>query len=612
MIRKLETKKYDFVVIGGGMSGICAALAAARNGAKTALIHNRSVLGGNASSEVRIHISGASDSQKKPELEESGILYELMLDNKAQNDWFSYPLWDAVLFNKVRFQQNLDLYMNTVMLDADCEQSLITRVRCFQETTEKHLVLEAPLFADCTGNGTLGYFVGAEFMTGSESRADFGELHAPEKTNNFRMGNTILFRAVNRGEPVKFTPPPFAKKLTEQDLHLRIHSSKLPDYSQAEDPEEYRRVSSVSSAGIEYGYWWLELTGDGEDIIEEYEDIRDELYAYFYGVWDHIKNGGDHGAQNYDLEWVGALPGMRESRRLRGDYILNERDILNHRMFEDSVAYGGWGIDLHAPHGLKDRDLLPSQVWTFDGTYTIPYRCYYSKNIKNLFMAGRNISASKLGMASTRVIGTCAVGGQAVGSAAALCVKKGVLPRELCGSVFELQQLILKDDGFIPGVKNEDKGDLARYAEFTASSHIADFLPQCVISGVSREFGAGYHSWRCKMESYGAWIHARLAFPAELSQINVTFDSNFNYSVRVTMSPARQKQQRRGVPPELTRDFDIVLYNDEKIVKTVQVRNNHQRFCPCYFEKTLCDSFKIKIRATNGADTVCIFEIRAY
>ena len=612
MIRKIETKKYDFVVIGGGMSGICAALAAARNGAKTALIHNRSVLGGTASSEVRIHISGASDSQKKPELEESGILYELMLDNKAQNDWFSYPLWDAVLFNKVRFQQNLDLYMNTVMLDADCEQSLITRVRCFQETTEKHLVLEAPLFADCTGNGTLGYFVGAEFMTGSESRADFGELHAPEKTNNFRMGNTILFRAVNRGEPVKFTPPPFAKKLTEQDLHLRIHSSKLPDYSQAEDPEEYRRVSSVSSAGIEYGYWWLELTGDGEDIIEEYEDIRDELYAYFYGVWDHIKNGGDHGAQNYDLEWVGALPGMRESRRLRGDYILNERDILNHRMFEDSVAYGGWGIDLHAPHGLKDRDLLPSQVWTFDGTYTIPYRCYYSKNIKNLFMAGRNISASKLGMASTRVIGTCAVGGQAVGSAAALCVQKGILPRELCGSVFELQQLILKDDGFIPGVKNEDKGDLARYAEFTASSYLEDFLPQCVISGVSREFGDGRHSWRCKMESYGAWIHARLAFPAELSQINVTFDSNFNYSVRVTMSPARQKQQRRGVPPELTRDFDIVLYKDEKIVKTVQVRNNHQRFCPCRFEKTLCDSFKIKIRATNGADTVCIFEIRAY
>ena len=137
MIRKTETEKYDFVVVGGGMSGICAALSAARNGAKTALVHNRSVLGGNASGEVRIHISGASDSQKKPELEESGILYELMLDNKAVNDWFSYPLWEAVLFNKVRFQQNLDLYLNTVMYDADCENGIVTRVRCFQETTEK-------------------------------------------------------------------------------------------------------------------------------------------------------------------------------------------------------------------------------------------------------------------------------------------------------------------------------------------------------------------------------------------------------------------------------------------------------------------------------------------
>ena len=525
MIRKTETEKYDFVVVGGGMSGICAALSAARNGAKTALVHNRSVLGGNASGEVRIHISGASDSQKKPELEESGILYELMLDNKAVNDWFSYPLWEAVLFNKVRFQQNLDLYLNTVMYDADCENGIVTRVRCFQETTEKHIVLKAPLFADCTGNGTLGYFAGAEFMTGSESRADFGEPHAPDEPNNYRMGNTILFRAVNRGEPVKFTPPPFAKKLTEEDLRLRVHSSKLPDYSQAEDPEEYRRVSSVSSAGIEYGYWWLELTGDSEDIIDDYEDIRDELYAYFYGVWDHIKNGGDHGAQNYDLEWVGALPGMRESRRLKGDYILNERDVLEHRMFEDGVAYGGWGVDLHAPHGLKDRDLLPSRVWTFDGTYTVPYRCYYSKNIKNLFMAGRNISASKLGMASTRVIGTCAVGGQAVGSAAALCVKKGILPRELCGSVFELQQLILKDDGFIPGVKNEDECDLARSAKFTASSHIGGFLPQCVVSGVAREYGDGIHSWRCKMTSDGAWIRACLASPVSYTHLTLPTNS---------------------------------------------------------------------------------------
>ena len=611
--KKVKNAEYDVVVIGGGMSGICAALAAARHGARTALVHDRHVLGGNASSEIRMHICGASENLAKPDLEESGILHEIMLDNKSRNDYYNFSIWDMVLFSTVKRQKNLTVYLSTAMESCEMgEGSTIRSIDAYQLTTETHWKISGKVFIDCTGNATLGYYAEAEFRTGSEGRDEFGEPDAPGQPNKERMGNTLLFKAVDRGHPVAFKKPDFARTFTEEELKYRTHSAVHGAQIKGEVDKAYVRMTSFSTSSVDYGYWWIELPGETDDIIDEYEQIRDELVSCIYGIWDHLKNGGDHGAENYDLEWVGALPGMRESRRLRGDYILNERDILNHRMFEDSVAYGGWGIDLHAPHGLKDRDLLPSQVWTFDGTYTIPYRCYYSKNIKNLFMAGRKISASKLGMASTRVIGTCAVGGQAVGSAAALCVKKGVLPRELCGSVFELQQLILKDDGFIPGVKNEDKGDLARYAEFTASSHIADFLPQCVISGVSREFGAGYHSWRCKMESYGAWIHARLAFPAELSQINVTFDSNFNYSVRVTMSPARQKQQRRDVPPELTRDFDIVLYNDEKIVKTVQVRNNHQRFCPCYFEKTLCDSFKIKIRATNGADTVCIFEIRAY
>lgn len=608
---KTETRRYDLVVCGGGMSGICAALAAARNGVKTALVHNRSVLGGNASSEIRIHISGASDSQKKPELEEGGILYELMLDNKACNDWFSYSIWDSVLFNKVRFQDNLDLFLNTVMYDADCTDNRITVMHCFQETTEKHIDFEAPLYADCTGNGTLGYFVGAKFMTGSEGHDKYGEKHAPETENNNRMGNTILFCAVNRGEPVKFTPPAFAKKLSEDDLRLRVHSSEIPDYSQAEDPEEYRRVSSFSSAGIEYGYWWLELSGDSEDIIDDYENIRDDLYAYFYGVWDHIKNGGDHGAENYDLEWVGTLPGMRESRRLLGDYVLNECDLLNNRLFDDGVAYGGWGVDLHAPHGIKDRNLLPSQVWTFDGTYTIPYRCYYSKNIDNLFMAGRNISASKLGMASTRVIGTCAIGGQAVGTAAAMCMENGVSPRGLNVFVPQLRQRILKDGGFIPYLKNEDEKDVARTAHFTASSYIDGCEPMRVVSGISRDFCGEKHAWRA-MLSEDTWIKAQLEKPSKLTQLRLTFDSNFKYPVRMTMSPARQKQQRRGIPIELVRDFDIMLYNDGALVKTVEVRDNHQRFRVCDFDETLCDSFEIKILSTNGAKEVCVFEIRAY
>ncbi len=611
MKRKIETKNYEFVVCGAGMSGICAAIAAARNGVKTALIHNRSVLGGNASSEVRIHISGASDSQKKPQLEEGGILHEIMLDNKAHNDWFSYPLWDLTLFNKVKTQPGLDLYLNTVMYDAQSTDGIITKINCYQETTEKHITFTANLFADCTGNGTLGYFAGAEFMTGSESRSKYGEKHAPDKENNNRMGNSILFRAVDRGEPVKFTPPSFAKKLDESDLAYRVHSSVIPDYSQAEDPEEYKRVSSFSSAGTEYGYWWVELSGESEDIIDDYENIRDELYSYFYGVWDHIKNGGDHGAANYDLEWVGALPGMRESRRLVGDYVLNECDILENRLFDDGVAYGGWGVDLHAPNGIKDKHLLPSQVWTFDGTYTIPYRCYYSKNIKNLFMAGRNISASKLGLASARVIGTCAVGGHAVGIAAAMCTEKNILPRMLNEYTDLLRQRILKEDGFIPGLENKDKNDIARTAEFTASSYLKGHGPECVISGVSRDYGDNKNSWKCEL-SPNTWIKARLKKACKLSQIRLTFDSNFTFPIRMTMAPARQRQQRRGVPPELVCDFDILVLRDGKTVKTIKVRGNHQRLCVCDFDMTLCDGFEVRILSTNGCQTVTVFEIRAY
>lgn len=608
MIKNVETKHYDFVVCGGGMSGVCAAIAAARGGAKTALVHDRSVLGGNASSEIRIHISGASDSQKKPELEDGGIVYELMLENKARNPYFSWPIWDSVLFEKVRFQPGMDLYLNTVMYDADGADDQVTAIHCYQPTTEKHFTFTADLFADCTGNGTLGALVGAEYMRGSEGKEAYNEPHATEP-NNYSMGNTILFRAVNRGAPVKFTPPAFAKRLTEEDLRLRVHSKKIPDYSMAADPEDYKRVSSISSAGIEYGYWWLELSGD--DPIADYEDIRDELYAYFYGVWDHIKNGGDHGAENFDLEWVGALPGMRESRRLLGDYVLNECDILSNRVFEDAVCCGGWGVDLHAPHGVKDLHLLPSEVWTFPGGYTVPYRCYYSKNIKNLFMAGRNISCSKLGLASTRVIGTCALGGQAVGTAAAMCVAQGLLPRELTAHISALQQRLIKDGCYIPGYQNTDDRDLARKAMFTASGSLPGHEPQKVVNGHSRDCEGQLNAWRCE-EAQGAWIEAKLASPAELSELDFSFDSNFNYPVRITMAPARQKQQRPGAPEELIKDFDIELIKDGKTVQTVPVRGNYQRLCVCRFEPTLCDSFKVRLLATNGAKEAAIYEIRAY
>ncbi|MBQ7592143.1 MAG: FAD-dependent oxidoreductase [Clostridia bacterium] len=616
-MKRFSEENYDFIVVGGGMAGLCAAISAARHGTKTALIHARPVLGGNASSEIRIHISGADQSLRQTDYAEGGLVYEMMLDNKACNDSFCYSVWDSVLFEKAKKEKNLTVYFNTVMYDAELAPGTnrIASISCVQETTEMRYRFTAPLFADCTGNGTLGYYVGADFRQGSESKAQTGEPHAPDEPNNERMGNTILLKAVDTGHPVKFTPPSYAKKLDEHQLRYRVHSKTMKvDASMAPDPEEWLRLSACSCKAVDYGYWWLELMGDGDDIIPDYEKIRDDLYAYAYGIWDHIKNGGEHGAENYTLQWVGALPGMRESRRLMGDYVLSESDILDHRIFDDAVAYGGWCVDLHAPHGLLDFDLLPSDCHHFTGIYTIPYRSYYSRNIDNLFMAGRDISTTKLGLASTRILGCCAIGGQAVGTAAALCRKYGTDPRGLAPHVPELRQILMKDDIYFPApFTNDDEGDFARSAVFTASS-VSAGSPDMLNNGVSRKIGDCLNGWKSDgIAEGGEELLMKFGKVRSVSQTRVTFDSNFAYPVRITMSANRQEQQRPGVPMELVKDYDIVLLLDGKEVGRSEVRDNHQRLSVTDFGRKIdCDSIKFVFRSTNGAPDVTVYEVRAY
>ncbi len=616
MTERYSEATYDLIVVGGGMAGLCAAIEAARLGSSVALVHARPVLGGNASSEIRIHISGGDQSLKQPEYAETGLIYELMLENKACNDYFNYSIWDMVLFDAAKKEKDLTLYLNTVMYDAETNESgdTVTGIYCVQETTEQRFFLSAPLFVDATGNGTLGYYVGAEYRQGSESKAESGEQDAPDIPNNDRMGNTILIKARDMGHPVPFTKPSFAKTLTEEQLKYRMHSAKQKiDASMAPDPQEWLRISGTSCRGVDYGYWWLELMGDKDDIIPDFENIRDDLYAYAYGLWDHIKNGGDHGAENYALEWVGALPGMRESRRLVGDYLLSETDILEHRIFDDAVTYGGWCVDLHAPHGLLDFDLLPSDCHHFKGVYTIPYRSYYSKNIKNLFMAGRDISTTKLGLASTRIIACCATGGQAVGIAAALCKKYACNPRELAPHVGELQQIMMREDGFLPGFRNEDPADLARIATFTASSHTPDGAPENVIDGISRRLEDGTHAWISDgFSDSGESIVMHFPSPGTLSELRFTFDSDFHYPIRVTMAYNRQIQQRVGVPAELVKDYTVTLKKNGQTVHTISVKNNHQRLNVLKFSPVLCDEAELHIQSLNGADRVTVFEIRAY
>ena len=277
------------------------------------------------------------------------------------------------------------------------------------------------------------------------------------------------------------------------------------------------------------------------------------------------------------------------------------------------MAYGGWPMDIHTAKGLYDFDELPSKVISFDGAYTIPYRSYYSKNISNLMMAGRDISASKMAMGSTRVMGTCAIGGQAAGTAAALCIKYDCNPRGVGEHITELQQLLLKDDAYIPGIRNEDPADLARGAKVTATSAQEGFAPENVINGISRDEDGHRNLWISgEGRAGGETLSLELAEEQPVSEVHLTFDPNFHYPIKITLSRKRQAQQRIGVPPELVRDYTVALWQGDKKVAEQTVTRNVQRKNIVTFPKTECDRITVTVNQTNGSNEAHIYEVRVY
>lgn len=614
---KHQELNFDFAVIGGGLTGVCAAIAAARHGTRTVLVHDRPVLGGNASSEIRMHICGASSNRVKRDAEETGILHEILLDNKQCNDYHNFSIWDAVLLQKVKGTENLTLLLNCSMQDADVTDSEITAVHCYQLTTEINYTIRAKIFADCTGNGTLSYIAGAQYRSGCEAKAEFQEPDAPEEATQHRMGNTLLFKAVDRGHPVEFKTPAWVRHFTEDDLKFRPHGNYVKKQSSADGQKEKGAGlddSNFACFGLDYGYWWIELPGDGEDYVSDLENVRDELVRCVYGIWDHLKNGGDHGAENLDLQWVGMLPGVREGRRVVGKYILTENDILENRRFPDAVAYGGWPIDNHAPRGLDDKDREASFIRQYPGLYTIPYRCYCNEKFTNLMQAGRILSASKLAMASTRVMGTCAVGGQAVGTAAAMCIAKQKMPYDLMEDITELQQTLLKDDCYIPDIKNEDSRDLARGARVAASSALPHSPAANVINGISRSENGCSNAWESDgISENGEELTLALEKTASVAQVRLSFDSNLNRPLKITLSAKRIAEQQVGVPAELVKDFSIHLLRDGQKVACKAVKDNHRRHVVVDFDGAhQCDTVKIHVTQTNGYKNVKIFEVRVY
>lgn len=446
----MEIKQTDIVVAGGGLAGISAAIAAARAGKKVSLIQNRGVLGGNSSSEIRVWVCGATKHGVNRFARETGIMGELFLENQYRNPQGNVYLWDLLLLEKVKKERNITLYLNTEVVDVAMENERIGSIVTRTQGAELVLRHSADYFIDCTGDGFVGALAGADFHIGRESQAAFAESLAPKEADSQLLGSSLLFYTKDTGRKTKFIAPPFAKKIADTSII---------------------KNRTIQAADNGCAYWWIEWGGE-LDTIGDNEAIRDELLAVVYGIWDHIKNSGAYEADQLDLEWVGTLPGKRESRRFMGDYVLKQQDIEAQTNFKDRIGFGGWSIDLHPATGMYTESAGAKHV-VADGIYHLPYRMLYSKNIPNLFFAGRNVSASHIAFGTIRVMATCALLGEAAGTAAAFAIANGCTPREIYQRYLaEYQQLLLKNDASIIGIRNQDPADLARLAEVTASSSL--------------------------------------------------------------------------------------------------------------------------------------------
>ena len=446
-----EGGAFDLIVVGGGPGGCPAAIAAARKGIKVLLLQDRSVLGGNGSSEVGITFDGATSSHINAR--ESGIAEEIRRLRDCEKEDFGD--WERAITKLVTAEPNITLVYDNHVYAADMSSdSVIRGVYAMNIRTLEKTHFTAKLFMDCTGDAWLGYYAGAKCRFGREAAWQHNEGIAPESADTMTMSGCI--KSGNRpyffktDEPVEYRAPEWVPPLPKTD-------------------EEFGRVINGNGAAL---MWWLEAPNVYDDMWDG-EETRDALLMVILGYYDHIKNywSQKERAQNYRMRFVSVYNGRRESRRLVGDYIMTQDDATSGRRFEDAVSYSGWAVDLHHPEGIYSGKEGPLYAALRVPMPTIPYRCLYSANIDNLFFAGRNISVTHVALGTVRVQNTIVALGQAAGTAAAMCIRLGETPRGIYQRhIKALQQELLKDDMFIPGLVNEDEGDPCRTAGVTASS----------------------------------------------------------------------------------------------------------------------------------------------
>jgi len=523
-IEKLKTivHETEFCVVGGGIAGMCAAIAAARHGHKVVLMQDRPMLGGNASSEVRMWISGAYGKNNR----ETGILEELDLEAMYTNPYKLYAVWDGILYEKVKLEENIELLLNCSCCDAEMDGDTIVSIKGWQLTTQQWHVVKAKFFSDCSGDSILAPLTGANYRVGRESKHEFEEKNVSvDVADKMTMGMSCLIQARKVDRPVKFVAPEWSTKITD-DIAIRRNPK---------NPENQN-------------YWWLELGGD-RDSIGDTESIRDDLVALAYGVWDYYKNSGkyrDEGSDYWQLDWLGFLPGKRESRRMMGPYIMTSNDVLDGGHFDDVIAYGGWPLDDHEPRGFWYPG-TPCFQDTTPAPFGIPYRVLYSNNIANLFFAGRNISMTHAAMSSTRVMATCGLVGQAVGTAAAVALDYDTTPNGVYEDhIAELQERLMYDECFLPG-KKRTVSQICLDAElcFDGWDNIENLR-----NGIDRNnhtYGDAEQGAYCCLNTA---IEYKLAEPAYVNAARITFDSDLDRDTLEGSSTERRRIMRANVMPE--------------------------------------------------------------
>jgi hypothetical protein len=454
----------------------------------------------------------------------------------------------------------------------------IKSIKGWQLTTETWHEVEANYFADCSGDSILAPLSGAEFRYGREASSEFGESIAPEKADDRTMGMSCLIQARETSEPQKFIPPEWAYKYkSDNDLPNRHHALE------------------------KYGnFWWLEIGGEA-DSIHDAEKNRDELLKIAFGVWDHMKNHGDHEADNWVLDWVGFLPGKRESRRYVGDHILTQNDVRSEGRFDDMVAYGGWPMDDHHPAGFNYPG-KPTIFHEAPSPFGIPYRCLYSKNIDNLFFAGRNISATHAAMSSTRVMATCSTLGQAVGTAAAIAAKNNLSPRGIYESkINELKETLMDGDCYLPWNKRQ-VSELTLKAEMTSSTG----TPEALRNGIDRPVGDDSNAWEAKA---GDSVEFKFKKIEKINGMRFIFDSNLNR--RILNMPCSQplKKEKFQPPSTLVSDIKVEALNKNgSWAEEARVENNHQRLVRLDMNID-SEALRVVVQKTCGNETIKIFAV---